>query len=618
MDNDDDFDIIDHTLNITIDVDDDREDEMEEEENEEEGQKNNNKKNNTKTDQSIIGYAKTINLNIDLNKAFNWYKENYIGKFDLENNEPPEITINGDYTTTDSNNNNYQEINNYTPPTLTRSTEPNTKKTRSLYSNYFKVNVTPHTTTKTITINSIGNNQSTTYNASNDNVDGFSSVTIINNTSSSVQLENKTIEYNLGVNIPNTITPSSGYYGINSVTFSPNTSGNVSTNLLQGVSLNDVQSRVNTELGLSNTLPTVEHNNTYFTIDNSNLTNQELYNIINGNGYIQANDNLTAYLWSDTPFIANQFITSFRGSNMTVDVSNDAINWIQSKTFNGSYTDTRDYICDAPEISASWKFYRFTINGGICIIQKFISNFSKDVHYNDSNIILENNKQVTLTANNTTSNFYLNPTNGYDGFTNAIIQVIPPTLQTKTITSPGTYYPDSGYYGFSSVIVNTSSSNTPKQIYKLKTSSDGETLNISSFTSISSEGQFTVTPRSYQDSETGNTRYGFWVFSYIIKNNKCWICDTNVQRNNSSTVTLTNNSSATAFYYIYNEGEEVFYDANTILALDNNNNIMFTTRGPTTDHYSYNQSTNLDLYIYDPSDPDYNEPPSFSLDYFTF
>lgn len=146
MNNDDDFDIIDNTLNITVDVDDDREDEMEEEE-------NNNKKNNTKLNQSIVGYAKTINLNIDLNKAFNWYKENYIGKFDLENNEPPEITSNGDYTTTDTNDNNYQEINNYVPPTLNRSTEPNTKKTRSLYSNYFKVNVSPPTISSPITYN---------------------------------------------------------------------------------------------------------------------------------------------------------------------------------------------------------------------------------------------------------------------------------------------------------------------------------------------------------------------------------------------------------------------------------------------------------------------------------
>lgn len=138
MSNDDDFDVIDNTLNITVDIDDDREDEMEEEE-------NNNKKNNTKLNQSIVGYAKTVNLNIDLNKAFNWYRENNtessIGKFDLENNEPPEITANGDYTTTDLNNNNYQEISVYTPPTLSKSIEPNNKKSRSLYSNYFRVNV---------------------------------------------------------------------------------------------------------------------------------------------------------------------------------------------------------------------------------------------------------------------------------------------------------------------------------------------------------------------------------------------------------------------------------------------------------------------------------------------
>lgn len=180
MDNDDDFDIIDNTLNITVDVDDDREDEMEEDEEE---QKNNNKKNNTKTDQSIVGYAKTINLNIDLNKAFNWYKENYIGKFDLENNEPPEITANGDYTTTDTNNNNYQEINNYVPPALTRSIEPDNKKTRSLYSNYFKVNVSPPIITNPITYNGYYK---------------FDGNTLISGTDQ---------DYNLNINIPQTTNP---------------------------------------------------------------------------------------------------------------------------------------------------------------------------------------------------------------------------------------------------------------------------------------------------------------------------------------------------------------------------------------------------------------------------
>lgn len=150
MNNDDDFDVIDNTLNISVNVDDIREDEMEEEE-------NNNRNNNKKTNQSIVGYTKTVNLDIDLNKAFNWYRENNIessiGRFELENNEAPEITVNGDYTTTDTNNNNYQEIDSYTPPALMESTEPNTKKTRSLYSNYFRVNVPPPTITEPVTSN---------------------------------------------------------------------------------------------------------------------------------------------------------------------------------------------------------------------------------------------------------------------------------------------------------------------------------------------------------------------------------------------------------------------------------------------------------------------------------
>lgn len=147
MNDPEEFDDFDNTLNITIDVDDNFHEDEEE-------NNNNNKKNKTKiNEQRVIGYTKSVNLYLDLNKAFNWYKENYIGKFDLENNKPPEITINGDYTTTDTNNNNYQEIDNYVPPALTKSIEPNAKKSRSLYSNYFKVNVPPPTISSPITSN---------------------------------------------------------------------------------------------------------------------------------------------------------------------------------------------------------------------------------------------------------------------------------------------------------------------------------------------------------------------------------------------------------------------------------------------------------------------------------
>ena len=309
------------------------------------------------------------------------------------------------------------------------------------------IQVPADTTTKTITINSIGNNQSTTYNASTDNVDGYSSITIVNNTLSAVPLEDKTVEYNLGLNIPNTITPSSGYYGINRVTFSPITSGNVCTNLFQGVTLNDVQSRINTELGLSNSLPTAVFNNKYFTINNNSVTNEKVYSVLStGNNQVQSQSSFAAYLWSDIPFIANGFNFTYRGY-CDIHVSNDAINWTKVISVPGHYTDVKTYNVEVPQISASWKFYRFNFTGGWIYLNKIKPLFCSNSSYNNPNLILENNKEITLTNNDINSTVYLNPSTGYNGFSNAVITV-------PNITPPVNNY--SGYTSSNPLIINKS------------------------------------------------------------------------------------------------------------------------------------------------------------------
>lgn len=305
----------------------------------------------------------------------------------------------------------------------------------------------PNVQPKTITIDTIGNNQSTTYNASNDNVDGYNSVTIINNTSSAVPLENKNIEYNLGVNIPNTITPSSGYYGINNVTFSPITSGNVCTNLFQGVTLEDVQSRVNTELNLFTSLPTVTYNNHYFTINKNSVTNAMLYSIVSsGNQQLQSDGGFNAYLWSDIPFIANSFNFTYRGY-CDIHVSNDAINWNKVISVPGHYTDVKTYNVEVPQISASWKFYRFSFTGGWVYLNKITSLFCSNSSYNNPNINLENNKRLTLSSNDINSTVLLNPSTGYHGFSNAIITVPDITPNPKLEEISGLEYTSNGNYG---------------------------------------------------------------------------------------------------------------------------------------------------------------------------
>jgi len=213
--------------------------------------------------------------------------------------------------------------------------------------------------------------------------------------------------------------------------------------------------------------------------------------------------------------------------------------------------------------------------------------------------------------------FSIFPDTGYEGLKKTTFHVIAPAYQTKTIRNNGTYTPDSGYDAFSSITVDVSSSSTPKQISVLKVGSDGESINTSSFTSVPSNGTFTVTPGDYIDEETDTTKYGFWILSYLIRDNSCWICLANVYReSNSSPVTVTNNSDVTAYYYVYNQRDVYFSDASSIIAYGNGDIFMSQTVGSSFEINTSNQN-NIDLYPIDPTNPQNYTPPSFSLDCFT-
>lgn len=76
---------------------------------------------------------------------------------------------------------------------------------------------------------------------------------------------------------------------------------------------------------------------------------------------------------------------------------------------------------------------------------------------------LEQNKELNISNSEFGSTVYLNPSTGYDGFSNAIINVPNPNLYTlPTITNNGTYDLPTGYDGFASPItINTPTSVSP-------------------------------------------------------------------------------------------------------------------------------------------------------------
>lgn len=105
------------------------------------------------------------------------------------------------------------------------------------------------------------------------------------------------------------------------------------------------------------------------------------------------------------------------------------------------------------------------------------------------------------------------PDAGYAGFEQTRITVIPPSYQTKTITSNGTYTPDSDYDGFSSVTVNVPSSGKSKVksifLYHYETeiteslSSFSRSNQLSSESIITSGSYLTITESGIFDEDEG-------------------------------------------------------------------------------------------------------------------
>lgn len=401
-----------------------------------------------------------------------------------------------------------------------------------------------------------------TYTPSQGNV-GFSSVTVevpqpsVESTKTVTITENKTI----------TITPSSNYDSIGQL--------EIITNIPSDV--------------INQTLATITSNGTYTPGVNYSGFNSFTVNVpqpsIQSNKQITlTNNNSTVTIRPDNNYDALDEITITTNVPTTdTTINNQNVNSNNLITSNGFYAPDNQHT----------GFNAFTVA-----------------------VPIQDNKTVNVNGA-VGQTFSIFPDAGYEGLKKTTFHVIAPAYQSKTITSNGTYTPDANYDGFSSVTVNVSSSSTPKQISTLKLGSDGESVNTSSFTSVSSNGTFTVTPGDYIDEESNNTKYGFWILSYLIRNNSCWICLTNVYRkSNSSTVTVTNNSDVTAYYYVYNQRDVYFMDASSIIAYGNGSTFMSQTVGSSFDINTSNQN-NIDLYPIDPSDPQYYTPPSFSLDCFT-
>lgn len=418
-------------------------------------------------------YATSINIDLSA------FREQCYKDMQLQSNEnetksstiPFEIKSNGTYTIGDFDNVEGQEIvkdNQNRKGKMTIVKSDSIKNTKDVESTPFKppnvgtfvVNVPepqPKSTTKSIEINEIQNGVSTVYSPSEDgDYEYYSSVTVVNNTQSkignpvlgsyntnnqtisittddvnthpyvnrgdlTIPLEDKTVEYMVGGNLPS-VNVSNGYYGIKSITYSPITSGDECIRLFEGVTINDVVSRVNTEIGQTEALNTIVYNNKYYTLS-SGATTEELLGLVTGNTYESKGVYKTAYfyVWSDIPFVLNSFISNVLWSEQQLYGSNDGISWVNLTDVFWSEDDTPKHY---PNLTLAWKFYRLRLyRDGTVYINKFIPMFCRESSYNYENLLLENNKQLTITTQDSNTTIYLNPSVGYDGFSNAIITV---------------------------------------------------------------------------------------------------------------------------------------------------------------------------------------------------
>ena len=100
-----------------------------------------------------------------------------------------------------------------------------------------------------------------------------------------------------------------------------------------------------------------------------------------------------------------------------------------------------------------------------------------DLYESEDDQHIQSNKEVTITSNHPINDpLIITPDTNYDAFSSlsAVVNV-QPTLETKTITTNGTYTPSSGYDGFSSVEVSVEGNSPVLQSKNITATMNGQT-----------------------------------------------------------------------------------------------------------------------------------------------
>lgn len=268
-------------------------------------------------------------------------------------------------------------------------------------------------------------------------------------------------------------------------------------------------------------------------------------------------------------------------------------------------------------------------NNNLITSNGFYAPDSEHTGFNAFTVAIPLQKDKNINVNGKTGQTILwTPDAGYAGFEKTTITVIPPAYQTKTIRSNGTYTPDSNYDGFSSVTVEVPSSGT-STITKFGLWDYDTTIEKSSFQSVASNGTINVPLVNHENPETDELTKDFWILSYIKRNNKCWLCCSNFYTSNvsqNSSVNIINGSSQTVFYRVCSDINP-FYDGSPISIYSGTNNLEFKTVSSTfeIDISDPNSEHSYPTCLYgtgdvdtpmDPTDPNFNVEPTFSLDRF--
>lgn len=379
-------------------------------------------------------------------------------------------------------------------------------------------------------------------------------------------LQNKTINYELPYSPPTIITADSGYDGLQSVTF------NCSSEVLSTMEYPD---RILTSSDVTNGYINIQNN---YRLYMTRVTTNEEFSADNLYVFFDGNQDTT---WAITPthqltieFDVPKIINGYKinGGNTTTSRnnlkelygSNDGIVW--TKLLSNNDNQTFHY----NNQTIPYKYYGFRAtnsNGYNVVIYEFRFLFCNTYPNYQSPIVLENNKELLIDSSNNQTTIYLNPSIGYDGFTNAIITTnVTPNLYngytaenplildnngTGTITIPENYTglgavhynvavsdqqlrleqnyeaifdgavgqsvvltPSAGYNGFENVRVTILRPSDKKEIYQIRFGSNHYTISNGTFTRYTTS--FTMQPGNVVISlRKGNGFISFTVFYAI-------------------------------------------------------------------------------------------------------